>query len=96
MVLKHFANNVHINPRFLMSHFICHLSNTSCDVVKLQNPKQLQVRGDCRYMMAKYGCLQTSGPAVFVNINAYHWQIKTQKLILFGDFIIPFHASKSI
>lgn len=33
--------------------------------------------GYCRKVMAQYGCLYASGPAFFVNINAYYSKMKT-------------------
>lgn len=50
MVKNHIANNCHVNPCFLMTHFISYLFYLSCDVsVKSQNPKQINLLG---YYMA--------------------------------------------
>lgn len=65
MVRKHEANNANI--------FISRLSYACCDVMeKPLNPDQVHVLGYYRKVVGQYGRLLSSGPALSVNINAYH------------------------
>lgn len=92
------ANTVHVNPRFLITHFISCLFYLSCTImVKSQNPKQIHLLG---YYMATWPPPSTK-PAPYVNINACYsqkhfflWFIKLKTSIcIFEDISCQFEMA---
>lgn len=48
--------------------------------VKLQKPEQIHILDSCRYLMARWHCLLTNEPLLYLNINAYYnnrWKSKS-------------------
>lgn len=59
---KAYCKHVHVNPCFLISHWISPLSYTGSGVrIKLQNPEQIHVP-------TQYGHLFTGGPALLCSL----------------------------
>lgn len=56
---------------------------------KIEKPlAQIHVRGNCKYMLAQYIHILTSGPSLYVNIKAHYVTMKTRQL--FSAIFLPY------
>lgn len=89
-VRKNIANKwtLYLYPIWRYTHG-WHLSYSSCDVrVKTRNPEQINNVGYCRHMVAQYGRLLTSVPALYVNrmVIISKWKLNGYVFLAVGSF----------